>query len=139
MKKNQKIALDYIKSFYGVPYRWGGSNPMEGFDCSGFVIEYGQAGDALPGGDWTALGLFTRLKSKGKISNRRRVGDLVFYGKNVENIYHVEIVISKNQAVGAGNGNRNMTSLKAAMKQGAYIKVRPFLFRKDIIGYGRLY
>ena len=42
-------AAALSQSFLGVPYRWGGSDPIGGFDCSGFTMYvYGQLGIQLP-------------------------------------------------------------------------------------------
>ena len=39
----------YAKEFQGNPYKWGGNDPLNGIDCSGFVkYLYGQIGLNLP-------------------------------------------------------------------------------------------
>lgn len=34
---NRKALVDYARTFVGVPYKYGGNTPKEGFDCSGYV------------------------------------------------------------------------------------------------------
>lgn len=54
-------AAEYVWTFLGLPYRWGGDDPIQGFDCSGLIVEVLQAVGLLPhGSDLTANGLYLR-------------------------------------------------------------------------------
>ena len=67
--------VSYARHFLGVPYRYGGSSPRTGFDCSGFVrYVYGHFGVALPHSSWGDV-------VRGHRVPRRwlRPGDLVFF------------------------------------------------------------
>ena len=67
--------VSYARHFLGTPYRWGGSSPRTGFDCSGFVrYVYGHFGIALPHSSFGDL-------VRGHQVSRRwlRPGDLVFF------------------------------------------------------------
>lgn len=35
--KERRSIVNYARTFIGVPYRYGGNSPKEGFDCSGYV------------------------------------------------------------------------------------------------------
>jgi cell wall-associated NlpC family hydrolase len=65
------IATRYL----GIPYRWGGSSPSTGFDCSGFVMYlYRQVGVSLP---HNAAMQYRHGRSVSRGSLRR--GDIVFF------------------------------------------------------------
>jgi peptidoglycan DL-endopeptidase CwlO len=65
------IATRYL----GIPYRWGGSSPSTGFDCSGFVMFlYRQVGVSLPHNAAMQYG-HGRAVSR----NSLRAGDIVFF------------------------------------------------------------
>ena len=65
------IAMRYL----GIPYRWGGSSPTSGFDCSGFVMYvYAQVGVSLPHNAAAQYGHGTSV-SKSDL----QPGDLVFF------------------------------------------------------------
>lgn len=61
--------------FLGIPYRWGGSSPSTGFDCSGFVAYvYAQMGVSLPHNAAAQFAYGTPI-SKDEL----QPGDLVFF------------------------------------------------------------
>lgn len=136
MKTNQEILYDYAMSFIGLPYRWGGDDPMEGFDCSGFVIELLKSqGLFKDTEDATSQGLYEKYKSVSPISTN--FGTLVFFGKSVHNITHVGFCINAWLMIEAGGGGSNTTTIVKASEQNAYIKLRPIKRRSDIVGYAR--
>lgn len=85
--------LDFAKSMIGTPYRYASSNPVNGFDCSGFVsYVFNKFGFKVPRSspEFAHTGVPVKLDDA-------KVGDvLIFTGSNprVRRIGHVGIISS---------------------------------------------
>jgi len=124
----KKIASSLAFKFVGKPYIWGGDDAVAGWDCSGFVIEILKSVGLLPrSGDWTAEGLYLLFKDK-EVTVAKE-GCLVFFAKN-NKINHVEYVWKNGLTIGASGGGSRTLTREDAIKQNAYIKIRPM--RKDV-------
>jgi cell wall-associated NlpC family hydrolase len=82
-----RIALRAV----GVPYRWGGTSPASGFDCSGLVYwAYGRLGIELPHSSYALYG-----EGRGVRRSRAKPGDvLVFSG-----LGHVGLYVGRGRMV----------------------------------------
>lgn len=86
------------RRFLGVPYRWGGTDKEDGFDCSGLtMVCYRLNGLNLPR---TSSDQFESGRSVEK--EELRVGDLVFFATNGrKKVSHVGIYIGEGQFIHA--------------------------------------
>lgn len=83
------------EQYLGVPYRWGGTDPATGLDCSGLVqLVYGQLGVPLPRTSQEQQHVGVSVPSVAQA----RPGDLVFYGSPAE---HVGIYAGNGQMIDA--------------------------------------
>jgi cell wall-associated NlpC family hydrolase len=89
-----QIALKAV----GVPYRWGGTSPASGFDCSGLVYwAYGRLGVEVPHSSYALAGIGRRVARP-----RLRPGDvLVFSGYG-----HVGLYVGRGRMVHAPQSGR---------------------------------
>ena len=122
----------YALQFVGRPYRWGGDDPMAGFDCSGFVQELLASVGLDPVGDQTAQSLHEYFAGR---TNDRTVqaGTLLFFGKDLKSISHVAMAIDDFRMIEAGGGGSKTVTEADAEKQNAYIRVRAISNRKDLV------
>ena len=91
-----KVALRAV----GVPYRWGGSSPSGGFDCSGLVYwAYGRLGVPVPHSSYALYGL-----GRNVARSRLRSGDVLFFS----GLGHVGLYIGRGRMVHAPNSGRTV-------------------------------
>lgn len=129
-----KLLTEYALQFIGVPYVWGGSNPMKGFDCSGFVQFVLESVGVDPRGDQNSQTLHDiLLMNGGLILQVPKAGAICFYGKTPKSITHVSICMNQYQIIEAGGGDSTTTSVVEAAKRDACVRVRPLDRRKDLV------
>lgn len=126
-------SLQFLK----LPYKWGGDDPIKGFDCSGLIQELYAMIGIDPPGDQTAQSLYEYFKGR-SAEGARDTGALVFYGKSLIKITHVGMIICDNNdgclsMIEAGGGGSSTNSPEDAAKQNAYVRIRPFNARTDIV------
>lgn len=128
------ILLAYAMRFVGLPYLWGGDDPIKGYDCSGLVLELLKSVGKTPHTlDVNAQGLFRMFYKQGAITINPSCGDLAFYGKDNDNVTHVGMCVDSSRVIEAGGGGSKTTTTEAAAQQNAYIRLRPIRYRKDFL------
>ncbi len=121
-KANAIVSL--AKRMVGMPYRYGGANPLEGFDCSGLVLfTHSQVSSGIPR---VSKAQFQQAKTIPL--NQLKPGDLLFY-KTASTPTHVTIYIGNKQFIHAPSSGKQV---KIASMDNPYFKPR-------LVKAGRLY
>jgi cell wall-associated NlpC family hydrolase len=88
-------AIEIAKKYIGVNYRWGGTDPKTGLDCSGYTqLVYKQLGVNLPR---TSAAQAKAGTSVGSLA-QAKPGDLLFFGSPV---HHVAIYMGDGKMIDA--------------------------------------
>jgi hypothetical protein len=105
------------------PYRWGGDDPIWGFDCSGLVIEGLKGANKFHRDkDATAAGLATMYLPAPVL----RPGCLLFWGNPIIHVEVVwQIVGGQPYTIGASGGGSSTRTQEDAARFNAYVKIRP--------------
>jgi murein DD-endopeptidase len=127
MPDQRKEFIRYAEAWIGSWYKWGGDDPS-GFDCSGFVIECLKAWGKFPRKqDTTANGLLQKFTAFQIITPYP--ASLVFWCDPTSKAYHVEICVTNWQSIGASGGGSKTLTIEDAIRDNAFIKIRPIYTR----------
>ena len=100
-----KTVLQRAFTLLGTPYRWGGTSPEGGFDCSGLVgYVFRTIGIDLPRVSRSMAHEGTAVTDRTSLTE----GDLVFFGKRGR-VDHVGIYIGEGKFVHAPRTGRDVT------------------------------
>lgn len=126
-------AIEYIKHFIGKWYKWGGDDPS-GFDCSGVGVEFlksvGKMARKSDANSRMLYEMFPKVAKPGP-------GVLAFWGDKEapHTIRHVEICLNDWQTIGASGGGSKTLTEEDAIRDNAFIKVRPIERDRYLVGY----
>ena len=120
--------ISRAQSFLGLPYRWGGYTPDEGFDCSGLTMAvYDLVGLHLPRTSQAQFRTGTPVSME-----HLDKGDLVFFlGQNKNRISHVGIYTGDGRFIHAPGKNKiiRTESLSSQYFRDRYAGARTYLNR----------
>jgi cell wall-associated NlpC family hydrolase len=123
----KKVFYDYLMSYVNTPYSFGGDD-FSGIDCSGLILIALQSVGVFPyKQDTTAQGLYTYFQKY--ITGVADFGTLMFYGKSVNEITHVNMALNYVQSIGAEGGTAEVRTKEDAAKANAFVKILPIGFR----------
>lgn len=121
-----KSVLQKALALLGTPYRWGGTDPDKGFDCSGLVgyVFRNALGIELPR---VSRDMAKSPNSGELITDRAKLaaGDLVFFGRKGR-VNHVGIYVGDGRFVHAPSRGKDVTvsSLDQGYWSGRFMQAR---------------
>ena len=94
-------VLPTAERYLGTPYKWGGTSPKTGFDCSGFVqYVFAKHGASLPRTSREMASSGKRLRPEW---SALQPGDLVMFAEPGDRISHVAIYAGKRRIIHASS------------------------------------
>lgn len=120
--------LEFAKSLIGVPYRYGSTDPVNGFDCSGFITYvFNHFNISVPR---SSIG-FTDYRTKVELSDAKPGDIILFTGTDstVREVGHMGIITSKNnnqfEFIHSSSGKANSVTITPLNEyyMGRFVKV----------------
>ena len=100
---NGQAVVDAARAQLGVRYKWGGSSPATGMDCSGLVYHaYNQAGITMPRKNAKGYTFGGRIISQ----SEAQPGDLVAFTSN--NYGHIGIYVGNGRIIDASGSRQQV-------------------------------
>ena len=135
-KQSSKV-LDRAKNMLGTPYRWGGTTPGKGFDCSGLVkyafndvadVKLPRSSSAMAQGHGTKV---ARADLK--------PGDLIFFNIKSRRVNHVAIYLGNDQFIHAPRTGKKVSidSLDKPYWQKHYVVAKRVLPKEETLSIAK--
>jgi len=115
--------VEYLQRFIGTVYRWGGDDPVGGFDCSGLVSEGLRALGWLRWDERLGSGQFADRFHDLVVDDDPLLGDVLCWPG------HVAVAVDERTMIEAGGGGPSTTTEGEAAKDNAFVRLRPISMR----------
>jgi hypothetical protein len=119
-----RTMLKRALGLLGTPYRWGGTNPESGFDCSGLVgyVFRNTLGIELPRVSRDMANVGELIRDRTALAE----GDLVFFSRRGKHVDHVGIYIGNGQFVHAPRTGKDVevANLATGYWSGKFMQAR---------------
>ena len=121
----RNLMVKIAKSTIGVPYKWGGTNPQQGFDCSGLMtyIHKNALGKRIP-----RTAAQQRDSSRTINYDQLQPGDMLFFKTSAKS-NHVGIYVGNRQFIHAPSGGKlvKISSMDSSYWYKRFVKFGTFL------------
>ncbi|MFM2394945.1 MAG: hypothetical protein RLZZ546_2928 [Bacteroidota bacterium] len=127
LTQKREAMVESAQSYIGIPYKYAGKNPKEGFDCSGFAnFVFTQNGHPMsgPSHELAMMGVY-------KEKDQLKPGDLVFFGHD-QKITHVGIIVSNDSNTKFIHSSSS-SGIKVDLLSGNEYWESRYLFGRDLL------
>ena len=122
---SRNLMVKIAWSTIGTPYKWGGNNPQQGFDCSGLMtyIHKNALGKRIP-----RTAAQQRDSSRTINYNQLQPGDMLFFKTSAKS-NHVGIYVGNRQFIHAPSGGKlvKISSMDSSYWYKRFVKFGTFL------------
>jgi len=122
---SRNLMVKIARSTIGTPYKWGGNNPQQGFDCSGLMtyIHKNALGKRIP-----RTAAQQRDSSRTINYDQLQPGDMLFFKTSAKS-NHVGIYVGNRQFIHAPSGGKlvKISSMDSSYWYKRFVKFGTFL------------
>ena len=128
------IVLPTAEKYIGVPYRWGGTSPNTGFDCSGFTqFVFAKHGVRLPRTSRAQAATGDRILDYRAL----RAGDLIMFAESGQAISHVAIFAGRDRIIHSSRSGSGVRYDNLGSQRGTWFRNHMVVARRiGTVGQG---
>lgn len=136
MSNAREAFLISLMKYIGLPYVWGSKDPKQSLDCSGLIYNIFKNDLKIePTNIMNSQSYFNYFKIVANcevLPGASDLGDLIFFGKDDQNIIHIAMALNNKLMIEAAGGGRDVVNVHIAAIKGAKVEVNEIARRNDL-------